>query len=201
MSAGTTPDLFDHCSIFDEYLDCLKGPVASDGSWDEEKMQQIFDDFHLMEDLRLSPYSSDLSSGSSPFSTPQSSPQDAAMPSPDSPCDESFDSNEWLIYDESTGKARPPKLLEFLHLLLDNPRYRSYAAWLNKESGVFRIYRPDNVTSLWRQVKLRRTNGSMNYDTFARGIRYYYKSGSMLKTHTKHTYCFAPVQHSPKNMH
>ncbi|CAF0898241.1 unnamed protein product [Adineta steineri] len=108
---------------------------------------------------------------------------------------EQFNPKEWLVRDASSRQIRQPKLYEFLHRLLDNSRYNSYASWLNKDEGLFKIHKPAHAANLWKQVKRRRTNGSMDYDTFARGIRYYYKSGSMIKTHTKHTYCFATNYH------
>ncbi|CAF1042016.1 unnamed protein product, partial [Adineta ricciae] len=116
------------------------------------------------------------------------SPSSGSMtpsPSSDDLDDESFNYQEWLRYDRSLCKHRAPKLLEFLYLLLENTRYNSYASWLDRSQGLFRIYKPDEVARLWRKVKVRRSNGSMNYDTFSRGIRYYYKSGLMIKTHTK----------------
>jgi hypothetical protein len=106
---------------------------------------------------------------------------------------EYFDLNEWMIHDCVSRKIRPPKLYEFLRLLLNNPRYVSYASWINKNEGLFKIHRPSEVACLWKKMKVRRTMGSMDYDTFARGIRYYYKSGAMIKTRTRHTYCFARV--------
>ncbi|CAF0785063.1 unnamed protein product [Adineta steineri] len=108
---------------------------------------------------------------------------------------EQFNPKEWLVRDASSRQIRQPKLYEFLHLLVDNSRYNSYASWLNKDEGLFKIHKPAHAANLWKQVKRRRTKGSMDYDTFARGIRYYYKSGSMIKTHTKHTYCFATNYH------
>jgi hypothetical protein len=106
---------------------------------------------------------------------------------------EPFDLEEWMIQDSSSSKIRPPKLYEFLRLLLDKPNYISYASWANKNEGLFTIHKPIQVALLWKKVKARKTNGLMDYDTFARGIRYYYRSGTMIKTHTKHTYCFARV--------
>jgi len=102
-----------------------------------------------------------------------------------------FDENEWLIRDTNTNRIRPPKLIEFLHLLLNNLRYLSYISWLNKNEGLFQIHDPEQVAHLWSQVKSRHTNNSMTFETFSRGIRYYYKNGSMLPTHTKYTYRFA----------
>jgi len=106
---------------------------------------------------------------------------------------ESFDPEEWMIQDSSSSKIRPPKLYEFLRLLLDKPNYISYASWANKDEGLFTIHKPIQVALLWKKVKARKTSGLMDYDTFSRGIRYYYRSGTMIKTHTKHTYCFARV--------
>ena len=104
-----------------------------------------------------------------------------------------FDPNEWMIFDEYSTKVRPPKLYEFLRLLLNNQRYTSFASWIDENGGLFKIHRPNQVTNLWKQVKGRDCSQLTDYDIFARGIRYYYKSGIMKKTHMKHTYCFAPM--------
>jgi hypothetical protein len=109
----------------------------------------------------------------------------------DDDVDQRLDLQEWIVVDGSSKKLRPPKLYEFLRLLLNNPRYSSYIAWSDEEKGVFKIKRPALVANLWKQVKVRKSNGCMDYDTFARGIRYYYKSKLMVKTNTRHTYCFA----------
>ena len=168
---------------------------------DDEEIQRIYAELLTVEnptDLSLNSFS-DISENSSynfdePYDSGSRSSESMTPPlSSDDLDDESFNYQEWLIYDRSTCKHRAPKLLEFLHLLLKNTRYNSYASWLDKSQGLFRIYKPDEVARLWRKVKVRRSNGSMNYDTFSRGIRYYYKSGLMIKTHTKHTYCFAKV--------
>jgi len=105
-----------------------------------------------------------------------------------------FDSTEWQTDDLSKQKRRPPKLYEYLHLLLNNPRYTSYASWLNKEEGLFKIHKPMKVAELWEKVKARKTNRDMDYDKFARGIRYYYDDGTMIATYTKHTYRFSKHQ-------
>ncbi|CAF2346217.1 unnamed protein product [Rotaria sp. Silwood2] len=104
---------------------------------------------------------------------------------------ECFNANEWIIHDFSSLKMRPPKLSEFLRLLLYNPRYAAYTSWVNKNEGLFKIHNPAKVASLWKKVKLRRTHGPMDYESFSRGIRYYYKSGLMIKTYRRHTYRFA----------
>lgn len=101
-----------------------------------------------------------------------------------------FYSNEWQIYDRSLDKMRRPRQNEFLRLLLQNDRYSSYVSWVDKSQGLFRILEPDRVAKLWERVKSRQTNGKMDYETFARGIRYYYGKGLMVKTNKKHTFCF-----------
>jgi hypothetical protein len=107
--------------------------------------------------------------------------------------EEPLDLKEWMIQDDLSSKTRLPKLYEFLHLLLNNTRYVSYASWLNKNDGLFKVHRPIQVAYLWRKVKARKTVGLMDYDNFARGIRYYYKIGTMIQTYRKHTYRFAQV--------
>ena len=108
----------------------------------------------------------------------------------DDPTEVPFNAHDWLIQDLITRKVRAPRQNEFLYLLLENPRYTPYLSWLSKPNGVFKIHQPERVATLWRRVKRRQTHGVMDYDTFARGIRYYYKSGIMLKTHKKYTFRF-----------
>ncbi|CAF1378918.1 unnamed protein product [Rotaria sordida] len=104
---------------------------------------------------------------------------------------EFFNPEEWIVQDLSSWKIRPPKLYEFLRLLLNNPRYVSYISWINKDEGLFKIHKPAKVVHLWKKVKLRRTYASVDYDSFSRAIRYYYKSGLMIKTNRKHIHRFA----------
>jgi hypothetical protein len=102
----------------------------------------------------------------------------------------SFNLKEWLIIDSISGKYRAPRQNEFLLLLLENPRYSSYISWLNINQGIFKIHETERVATLWSKVKNRQTTGIMMYSTFARGIRFYYKSGLMIKTHKRHTFRF-----------
>lgn len=101
-----------------------------------------------------------------------------------------LEAQEWLITDSITRKHRAPRQNEFLLLLLENLKYSSYVTWIDKSQGLFKINRPDQVAKLWNKVKNRHTNGLMDYETFARGIRFYYKSGQMIKTHKKQTFRF-----------
>ncbi|CAF1277101.1 unnamed protein product [Rotaria magnacalcarata] len=101
-----------------------------------------------------------------------------------------FDHHEWEICDPSSNRKRPPRQSEFLQLLLENSRYSSYVSWVDKSQGLFRILRPERVADLWRKVKCRQTQGKMSYETFARGVRYYYGTGLMIKTNKKYTFCF-----------
>ncbi|UJR27358.1 hypothetical protein I4U23_008650 [Adineta vaga] len=197
--------------ILIEFIDSLWIPNDSTNfidNLDEEAIQQIYAELLTVEnptnyscesfDSLFHDESNSMESTRNPFDISdgcQSSSSRSMTPlsSDDADDEPTFNFQDWYIYDRATCKTRPPKLFEFLHLLLNNTRYSSHASWLNKNDGLFRIHKPNEVASLWRKVKVRRTNGSMNYDTFARGIRYYYKSGLMLKTHTKHTYCFAQI--------
>jgi hypothetical protein len=98
----------------------------------------------------------------------------------------SINRKEWLIIDSTSGKPRAPRQHEFLLLLLAKPEYSSYISWTDKDQGLCKIHEPKQVTRIWEKVKGRQTNGVMNYETFSRGIRFYYKSGLMIKTHQKH---------------
>lgn len=97
---------------------------------------------------------------------------------------------DWLVIDSISRRPRAPRQNEFLYCLLEHPNYSSYLTWLNKNDGLFKIHDPEKVAQLWSQVKNRRTHGIMNYDKFARGLRFYYKTGLMVKTHKKHTFRF-----------
>ena len=102
-----------------------------------------------------------------------------------------FDPNEWLVEDKWSRKFRAPRLYEFLRLLLNNLKYLSYASWTNQSKGFFKVHRPNDVAQLWSRVRNRHSNRTMDYDTFARGIRSYYANGLMVATRTKFTYRFA----------
>ncbi|CAF0810487.1 unnamed protein product [Adineta steineri] len=101
-----------------------------------------------------------------------------------------FDAKEWFVHDSTAGKLRPPRQNEFLYKLLEDSRYSSHISWLDRNEGLFKIHDPNRVAELWIKVKSRQTSATMDYDTFSRGIRYYYKTGAMIKTHKKYTFRF-----------
>ena len=101
-----------------------------------------------------------------------------------------FNPFEWRMTSASNGNIRSPKLDEFLLLLLNNPRYSSYASWLDKDDGLFKLHQPNEVVNLWKRVQNQQTNTEMNYDKFSRTIRTYYDKGIMISTRTKYTYRF-----------
>jgi hypothetical protein len=208
MSVNTMQELFDLIEADDFY------PFTSDSSIDlhnesaQREIKRIYTELRTVEEISydqnilfypvditrtedIGMKISDDSTGTNTSEDSGSSPESITPQSLDYDDTEFFDSTEWMVRDNSSYKIRPPKLYEFLRLLLDNSRYISYASWVNDREGLFKIHKPIQVAYLWKQVKVRKTNGCMDYDTFARGIRYYYKSGTMIKTHTKHTYCFA----------
>lgn len=98
---------------------------------------------------------------------------------------------EWLVKDSNSKRARPPRLFEFLLLLLQKYHYRSYASYKNRAEGIFEIHEPEKVANLWQHVKNRQSNQNMTYDKFARAIRWYYKDGIMKKTNSRYTFQFA----------
>ncbi|CAF4869090.1 unnamed protein product [Rotaria socialis] len=103
-----------------------------------------------------------------------------------------INSKDWQIMDSVSKRQRPPRLFEFLFLLLKNPNYTSYASFTNKSQGIFQIHEPDKVAMLWQQVKSRQSLKQMNYDKFARAVRWYYKLGIMQKTNSRYTFQFSP---------
>ncbi len=104
--------------------------------------------------------------------------------------DVSLDSNEWLVCDSITGRRRAPRLYEFLRYLLEKPQYASYASYIDKSAGVFQIHQPSEVATLWEKIKSRQAKQPMTYEKFARAIRWYYKSGIMVKTNARYTFQF-----------
>ncbi|CAF4547655.1 unnamed protein product [Rotaria sp. Silwood2] len=106
--------------------------------------------------------------------------------------DISFEPSEWLIFDSTLNRNRSPRLLEFLRLLLDKTHYTSYASYTNRSIGMFTIHKPNKVAALWKKVKSRQSSHTMTYDKFSRAIRWYYKSGKMLKTNARYTFQFGP---------
>jgi len=129
-------------------------------------------------------YSEELSSTSSNGAI------DNSVQLPEALNDIPLDHTEWQIVDTHSGRKRPPRQNEFLELLLENAIYSSYVRWLNKNQGLFEILLPNQVVALWEKVKSRQTSGKMSYQTFSRGLRYYYKTGVMIKTQKKYTYRF-----------
>jgi hypothetical protein len=212
-SSGTVnsmQELFDFIDTNDFYPFISKSPRNHDNELEEDAIKRIYTDLITVktriddQNMFFFPINIDETIGSeinfsgdtisvNTFDHSKSSSASINPRSLDNDETESFNPKDWMIQDSLTYKLRPPKLYEFLRLLLDNPRYISYASWIKKNDGLFKIHRPIQVAYLWKQVKVRKSNGSMDYDTFARGIRYYYKSGTMIKTRTKHTYCFARV--------
>ena len=110
----------------------------------------------------------------------------------DQPLEIPTDVNEWKVHDVEKNSLRSPLIIEYLVLLLNNPRYSSYASFTNRAEGIFRIDQPQKVAALWQQVKGRQSNNPMTYDKFARAIRWCYTKGTMIKTQTRHTLQFSP---------
>lgn len=100
--------------------------------------------------------------------------------------------SEWMIMDRKSRRHRPPLLFEFLILLLDKSHYSSYASFTDSDLGVFQFHQPDKVAALWERIKNRKSEKDMTYDKMARAIRWYYKSGIMIKTNARYTFQFAP---------
>lgn len=110
------------------------------------------------------------------------------------------DLKEWQVIDIHTQRQRPPRLLEFLILLLEKSHYEPYASYTNRAEGVFHIHQPEKVAQLWEQVKNRHSKQRMTYDKFARAIRWFYKTDTMKKTNTRYTFQFSPKILSASNI-
>jgi len=59
-----------------------------------------------------------------------------------------------------------------LNMLLDKKHNPSIIKWEDRDNGVFRIVRSDQVAKLWG---IRKGNPSMTYEKMSRAMRYYYK--------------------------
>ena len=71
---------------------------------------------------------------------------------------------------------------QFCSDLLDNDNYNPFIIkWLNKEKGIFKIVKPDQVATLWGAQKNRKTDKKMNYEKMARGMRYSRREGFFKK--------------------
>ena len=178
----------------DHPTDPLEQPNASEMTDEDDRptdqsndSQSLSPDFDYMFDEKHTSSSSTLSRSKS-CTEPMNWP-----PSHSSANDEPLDLDELIIQDIASRKIGIPKLHAFLRLLLDNDNYASYASWLDKSHGLFRIHKPTQVANLWRRIKTRKMSSSWDYDSFARSIRYYYKPGIMCKTNTRFTYRFAHV--------
>ena len=114
------------------------------------------------------------------------------LPEPTFVTDIPTDMKEWQVTDSHTQRQRPPRLLEFLLLLLEKSHYQPYASYTNRAEGVFHIHEPEKVAHLWEQVKNRHSQQRMTYDKFARAIRWFYKNDTMKKTNTRYTFQFSP---------
>jgi hypothetical protein len=119
---------------------------------------------------------------------PQPPVNSAESSSPDIPTDP----KEWLVTEQGSRRQRPPRLYEFLIMLLEKPHYASYASYKDKSQGVFEIHEPEKVANLWQQVKNRQSSQKMTYDNFARAVRWYYKGEIMKKTNARYTFQFTP---------
>lgn len=122
------------------------------------------------------------------------------MPSLDLP-----DVNEWYVRDEN-GRRRRPLLYEFLRQLLNDENYADIAGFVDKQRGIFKFYQREKAAQLWGFIKGRNGTSSkflsiiicinisilleMNYDKFARGIRYYYSTEVIHPTPGRFTFRF-----------
>ncbi|CAF1336053.1 unnamed protein product [Didymodactylos carnosus] len=99
---------------------------------------------------------------------------------------------DWLVVDSTTKRERRPLLHEFLRRLLNNPEYHHLATYVVPKEGIFKLHKPDDVADLWQYIKGRKSKKRMTYDTFSRGIRYYYRKGVMKANPGQHTFRFGP---------
>ncbi|CAF0917844.1 unnamed protein product [Rotaria sordida] len=99
---------------------------------------------------------------------------------------------EFHVYDNTTGRFRRPLLHEFIRLILENDEYSHIAEYIDRKRGIFKLYQPDVVADLWKQVKGRNSDNNMTYDKLARALRYYYGNGIMYPSPGRFTFRFGP---------
>lgn len=163
--------------------DILEGLELSDDGIDlyDDDFNSVLMDLNSPSDLFLEPMI--VSGESYPIFDPVQSSSNTIPTNP----------KEWMVTDQTSKRLRPPRLFEFLILLLQKPHYVSYASYINQSQGIFQIHKPDMVADLWQQVKNRQSHQNMTYDKFARAIRWYYQSDIMKKTNTRYTFQFSPA--------
>jgi len=111
-------------------------------------------------------YSSSPSSSASPVSSPESM-SSGCSDFPSSPFDQSM----------SNFNKRYPNTKDCLHvaefllsLLVIPEKYGKLIKWERKETGLFRILKPNDVANLWARTKSNKEH--MDYPNMARGIRF-----------------------------
>ena len=167
------------CHLLEDFLDKLLDEY-SDTSSDEMMLDPLEMDFtQLLQQDSLS-------------SRETQSASNMQLSEATSLADVPTNTQEWQVVDNHSQRLRPPRLLEFLLLLLAKKHYQSYACYTKRSEGVFQIYQPEKVAKLWEEVKNRHSQQSMTYDKFARAIRWFYKSDLMIKTNTRYTFQFSP---------
>ncbi|CAF3316030.1 unnamed protein product [Rotaria socialis] len=100
------------------------------------------------------------------------------------------DVKKFLVYDVVTGRLRRPLLHEFIRLLVEHDEYSDVAEYLDRERGIFKLHKPDEVAELWKNVKGRNSDNNMTYDKLARALRYYYGNGIMHPSPGRFTFRF-----------
>lgn len=81
-------------------------------------------------------------------------------------------------------------LWEFLLYLLSDSKYSSCIKWLDQKKRVFKLIDSKAVAHLWGRY---RGKFSMNYETVARSLRYYYQRNLLRKINGRLVYQFLNV--------
>ncbi|CAF1665735.1 unnamed protein product [Rotaria magnacalcarata] len=74
--------------------------------------------------------------------------------------------------------------------VLQYDEYSDVAEYLDRERGIFKLHKPDEVAELWKCVKGRNSDNNMTYDKLARALRYYYGNGIMHPSPGRFTFRF-----------
>ena len=90
--------------------------------------------------------------------------------------------------DKYAGCKRDPTIWEFMVRLLGDSRTNpELISWEDRESGKFKLNKPNCIIYLWSLIK---NKPAILYDNLIRNLRYHYKSGALFKVEGDYMYGF-----------
>ena len=81
----------------------------------------------------------------------------------------------FLVYDEITGRQRRPLLHEFIRRILETDEYSYLAEYIDRKTGVFKLYQPKQISQLWQYVKGRNSDNG-KFKSYRIKIKYFHRS-------------------------